>query len=281
MASDKIKSHAKLNLALNITGKNSSLHKVETIVAFVSLHDEIFIEKINSNKHKISFTGKFSKKIGKKNTVSNLLNILDKKSLLNDKKFKIRIKKKIPSKAGLGGGSMNASNILNYFLKKSIIKISKKEVIKISKLVGSDVILGLNPTNSILSRNNELKRFNNCKKFYSLIVKPRFGCSTREIYSKVKKFNKPKFNNPHSKMFNLDYLKKVENSLEPIALSKYGKLRRIKSFLENLSKSSFVRMTGSGSALVAYFQSKYTCENAKKMFHKKYKNYWCILSKTI
>ena len=281
MEADKIKSHAKLNLALNITGKNSSLHEIETVIVFVYLHDEIFIEKINSNKHKILFTGKFSRKIGKKNTVSKLLNILDKKKLLNNKKFKVRIKKKIPSKAGLGGGSMNASNILTYFLKKKIVKISKKEIIKISKLIGSDVILGLNSTNSILSGNNKVKRFYNCKKFYSLIVKPHFGCSTREIYSKVKNFNKPKFSIPKSKMFNLDYLKKMENSLEPIALSKYSKLREIKSFLETLSKPSLVRMTGSGSALVAYFQSKYRCEIAKKMFHKKYKNYWCILSKTI
>ena len=98
MVSDKIKSYAKLNLALNVIGKNSSLHKIETIVVFVSLHDEIFIEKINSNKHKISFTGKFSRKIGKKNTVSKLLNILDKKKLLNNKKFKVRIKKKFPLK---------------------------------------------------------------------------------------------------------------------------------------------------------------------------------------
>ena len=281
MGADKIKSYAKLNLALNVTGKNSFLHKIETIIVFVSLHDEILIEKINSKKHKISFTGKFSRDIGKNNTVSKLLNILDKKKLLDNKKFKVRIKKKIPSKAGLGGGSMNAANILNYFLKKNIIKISKKDVIKISKLVGSDVLLGLNPTSSILSGNNEIKRFYNCKKFYSLIVKPHFGCSTKEIYSKVKKFNKPKLNNPNLKMFNFNYLKKLNNSLEPIVLSKYSKLRKIKSFLETLSKPSFVRMTGSGSALVAYFQSKYRCEIAKKMFHKKYKNYWCILSKTI
>jgi len=218
MKSDKIKSHAKLNLALNITGKNSSLHKIETIVVFVSLHDEIFIEKINSNEHKISFIGKFSRNIGKNNTVSKLLNILDKKKLLKDKKFRVIIKKKIPSKSGLGGGSMNASNILNYFIKKNVFKLSKKEMIKISKLVGSDVILGLNPTNSVLSRNNEVKRFKNYKRFYSLIVKPDFGCSTKEIYSKVKNFSKPKFNNPNLKMFNFDYLKKMENSLEPIAL---------------------------------------------------------------
>ena len=80
MGVDKIKSYAKLNLALNVTGKNSSLHKIETIIVFVSLHDEILIEKINSNKHKISFTGKFSKNIGKNNTVSKLLNILDEKN---------------------------------------------------------------------------------------------------------------------------------------------------------------------------------------------------------
>jgi 4-diphosphocytidyl-2-C-methyl-D-erythritol kinase len=40
-------------------------------------------------------------------------------------------------------------------------------------------------------------------------------------------------------------------------------------------------MTGSGSALVAYFQSKKDAKMLKKKFKKKYKNYWCITSKTI
>ena len=75
----KIKSHAKLNLALNIIGKTASLHKIETIVTFASLHDEIFIKKINSNKHNILFSGKFSRNISKINTVSKLLEILEKK----------------------------------------------------------------------------------------------------------------------------------------------------------------------------------------------------------
>ena len=57
-------------------------------------------------------------------------------------------------------------------------------------------------------------------------------------------------------MFTFDYLKKMKNSLEPIALAKYPKLKSVKVFLENLSGPIFVRMTGSGSALVAYFQSK-------------------------
>ena len=119
----KIKSYAKINLALNIIKKNLYLHKIETIVAFISLFDEIYIKQIFSNKHKISFTGQFSKKIGKDNTISKLLKILERKGLLKNKKFKIKIKKNIPSKAGLGGGSMNASSILNFFIKKKNYKI--------------------------------------------------------------------------------------------------------------------------------------------------------------
>ena len=281
MAFNKIKSYAKLNLSLNITGKNSSYHNIESIVAFVDLYDLIMIKKINLNKHIISFEGKFGENIGKENTVSKLLKLLEKKKLLKNMKFRIKINKRIPNKSGLGGGSMNAANILKFFVRRKIIKTSKKELNQITKLIGSDVILGLKSINSIMTSRNEIKYFNNCNKIYTLIVKPKFGCSTKEIYSKVRKFNKPKLNRPNKKMFNLNYLKNMNNSLEQIVLSKHSQLRTIKLFLENLSKTVFVRMTGSGSAFVAYFQSKERCENAKKQFNKKYKNYWCISSKTI
>ena len=125
MVSGKIKSHAKINIALNIIGKTSNLHKIESIVSFIDLHDEIFISKTNSKSHIILFSGKFSKNIGKENTVSRLLKILEKKNLLKNIKYKIKINKRIPHKAGLGGGSMNAANILKYFVKK-IIKIKKR-----------------------------------------------------------------------------------------------------------------------------------------------------------
>ncbi len=277
----KVKSYAKINIALNITGKTTKLHKIESIVSFILFHDEILIRRIKSNKHKILFRGKFSRNIGKKNTVSKLLEILDKKKLLNSKKYEIKINKKIPTKAGLGGGSMNAASILRYFLKKKIIKVSKKKLYEISGLIGSDVILGLEPINSVLNNKNKIKRFTNCKKIYTLIVKPNYGCSTTEIYSRVKKFEKPKFNKSNKTVFNLEHLKSLNNSLEDAAFSKYSKLKKLKNYLENLSNPYFVRMTGSGSALVAYFQSKVRCDKAKKQFIKKYKNYWCISSKTI
>ena len=281
MKYSKIKSYAKLNLVLNVTGKLTSLHKIETIVSFALLHDEIFIKKIKSDKNDILFTGQFSKNISNINTVSKLLEILEKRKLLNNKKFKIRIKKKIPNKAGLGGGSMNAAFILNYFQRKGIIKATKKKLFSIAKLIGSDVVLGLDSSKCIKNEKNQIKRFKNCKNFYILIVKPNFGCSTKEIYSKVRKFEKAKLNIPIKKMFDIDFLKKMENSLETIAFSKYPKLKSIKFFLQKLSSPIFVRMTGSGSALVAYFQSKKKCDHAKKKFNRKYKNCWCITSKTI
>ena len=120
MSFSRIKSYAKLNLALNIVGKNKFLHKIESIIAFINLYDTILIKKSKFKKHKISFTGKFSKNIDKKNTISKLLQILEKRKLIKNQNFHIKINKKIPSKAGLGGGSMNAANILRFFVKKRI-----------------------------------------------------------------------------------------------------------------------------------------------------------------
>ena len=59
------------------------------------------------------------------------------------------------------------------------------------------------------------------------------------------------------------------------------KLITLKSFLEKLSKVEFARMTGSGSAIVAYFNSDKKCKEAEKKVKKQFRNYWCKTSKTI
>ena len=277
---NEIKSFAKINLALNVTGKTSKLHKIESLVAFIDLHDLILIKKINSKNHRIIFSGKFSKNISLINTVSRLLGILDEKKLIHHK-FLVKIKKNIPQKAGLGGGSMNAASILKFLIEKKIVKISIKKIQNIARDIGSDVILGMSNTNTILTSKNEIRTFKNCRKLFTLIVKPNFGCSTKYIYSKVRKLDKAKFLNPKKKMFNIESLKKKKNSLEKIVLNKYPKLKKIKKYLERLEDPIFVRMTGSGSALVSYYYSKKQCNEARKKFKKDYKKYWCISSKTI
>ena len=280
MSISKIKSHAKINLSLNIIGKSKSLHNIESIVSFIDLFDLISIKRSRLEKHKVSFIGKFSNRICRNNTVIKLLKILEKKKLI-EKKFHIIINKKIPNMSGLGGGSMNAATILRYFMEKKIIKIKEKEANHIAKLIGSDVILGFNNTKSILTSKNKILRYKKIKNFYTLILKTNINCSTKEIFKKVRNFEKPKLNKPSKKMFNLNYLKKMTNSLEPIVFSKYPKLKKVKSDLENLSKPEFVRMTGSGSAIVAYYQSKERCDHAKKRIIQRYKKCWCITAKTI
>ena len=77
----KIKSHAKINLALNVIGKKKSLHRIESIVSFLELHDEILIKKINQKNPKIKFIGKFSNKIGSNNTINSLFKNIEKKKI--------------------------------------------------------------------------------------------------------------------------------------------------------------------------------------------------------
>ena len=281
MTTNVLKSFAKINLALHVTGKLTNLHKIESIVKFIDLYDTISINEINSHKHKVSFIGNFSNKIKKDNTVNKLFEILEKKKFLNNKKFQVRIKKNIPLESGLGGGSMNAATILNFLIKKKFIKINQKKILQITKLIGSDVILGINPKSTILSSNGTIKKFIKTSNFNILLVRPNFGCSTKKIYSGVKKFSKPVFDNSKKKMMNLKSLLKYENDLEKVAFSKYPKLKILKSYLENLNQPLFVRMTGSGSVLVAYYQKKQDCELAKVRFKRKFKNYWCNASKTI
>ena len=277
----KIKSYAKINLALNVIGKNAKLHKVESLISFINLHDLIYIKKTKNKDHKIIFNGKFSKNINKINTISTLLKLLDAEKLLNHQKFQIKIKKNIPHKAGMGGGSMNAGSLINFFINKKILKIKNKELKNLTAKIGSDVILGIERTNTILSSNGKIKKFDKKIKLYVLVVKPEFGCSTKYIYSKVNSFSKPQFNSPQQKMFKLEYLKTLNNDLEKIALKKYPKLNKIKSFLVTLPNIKFVRMSGSGSSIVAYFHSQQACSNAYRQFKRKFNSHWCIESKTI
>ena len=276
----KIKSHAKINISLKVLGKlKSNLHKIESLVSFINLYDEIFIKKIKNKDHKIIFYGKFSKGISKNNTISSLLKIIDKK--LYGQKYLIKVNKRIPQKSGMGGGSMNASSLLKFLIKSKKLNLSSNEIIKISSKIGSDVIIGMQNKKSILYGNGRLKNLNKNINFYILLVRPKFGCSTKEIYKNVKIFSKPIFKFNKRIIISYDFLSNLRNDLEEPAFRKYPILKKVKIFMEKLDKILFVNMTGSGSTIVGYFISKKATLNAIKILKKKYKNYWCISSRTI
>jgi 4-diphosphocytidyl-2-C-methyl-D-erythritol kinase len=278
----KIKSFAKINISLNITGKlKSKLHRIESLITFVNLFDVIYIKKIKAINHKIYFIGKFSKGISKRNTISKLIKILDIKKILNNQKFEIKIIKNIPQQSGMGGGSMNVASLVNYFKKNKIIKINKKDILNIINSISSDALLGMSKNNTILSSNGNVKRFKKKLNYYVLIVKPNFGCSTKLIYSAVKNFSRSQYNIPKKILFNEKNILKSRNDLEDIAFYKYPQLKKIKFFLSNLPNIIFVRMTGSGSSIVGYFRSKKALNAAARLFNKEYNGYWYIKSKTI
>jgi len=282
MNSDKLKSWAKINLSLNVIKRQkNNYHKIESLITFVQIFDEIKIKRINKEENKVSFLGKFSKGIRKNNTITKLLNLLEKGKLVKNKKFEIKIKKNIPQKSGMGGGSMNAACILKYFMKKKIVKITAKKANELAYKIGFDVVLGLEKKNSILFKNGKIRRLNNKVNFHVLIVMPKFGCSTKNIFSRVRKFSKPLYFNANKSFFRTKNLVQSSNDLENIVFKKYSKMKNLKLFISSLPQVVFTRMTGTGSALVAYFNSKKAAKNAGKIFKSKYKGHWHIVSKTI
>jgi len=279
---EKVKSWAKINLSLNVIKRLSNkYHNIESLITFIKIYDEIKIKVLNEREHKIYFTGRFSKGIPKNNTILKLLNLLEKKKIIKNKKFEIKIKKNIPQKSGMGGGSMNAASVLKYLIQKKIIKISNKKALEVAYKVGSDVVLGLERKNSILFKNGEVGRLKNKINFHVLIAKPNIDCLTKDIYANVRKYSKPLYNNKNKRFFKKSYLAESRNDLENVVFKKYPKIKSLKYFILNLPNILFARMTGSGSALVAYFKSKKAANNAAKVFKSKYKNYWYIVSKTI
>ena len=72
MSISKINSYAKINLSLGVLGKlKNKLHRIESLVSFIDLHDEISIQKINKKKHKVFFYGQFSKNISNNEEISH------------------------------------------------------------------------------------------------------------------------------------------------------------------------------------------------------------------
>ena len=282
MSFHKIKSHAKINVSLRVLGKlKPKLHKIESLFLFLNLYDDIFIKKIKKKTHKIMFTGKFAKGISKNNTIFYLLNLLKKKKILSGQKYFVKINKKIPQKAGMGGGSMNASSLFKFLIKNEKLKLSNNEILNISSKIGFDVKAGMQNKNLILFGNGKIKSLNKKINFYTLLVIPNFGCSTKAIYKKVKNFSKPAYKINKRINLNNKFLSNLRNDLEEPAFRKYPVLKKLKIFMEKLDNILFARMTGSGSTMVGYFISKKAALNARKILNNKYKNYWCILSKTI
>ena len=278
-----IKSYSKINLFLKVLKKNNSgLHNIQSTTMIVDLHDKISIKKINKKKDELIFTGPFKKNINKNiNTVISTLSLLRSHKLINNnKRYKIVINKKIPVFAGLGGGTGNAVAIIKYFLKD---RINSKLLKLFEKKIGSDLRLFF--FNHSFQKNlTKIKLFEKKYKFYFLLIYPNVKCSTKEVYSKVRKFNLP-LRKDISKILSKNeynkFLISEVNDLQKIVEKKYKKIKNILNIIKLQKNCLFSRMTGSGSVCFGTFNNRESANLAVKALKKKFPNYWCVFTKSI
>ena len=277
-----INSYCKINISLRVIKKlKNNLHKINTFITFAKIFDQIYLKEIKGTKDKISFYGPFKNNISKSNnTISRTLDLLRKNNFINKIYFEIKIKKNIPIKSGLGGGSMNAASLLTFLVKKFKLKIKQKDLFKLATKIGSDVIIGLKFQNAFFnSGSNNIRRYKNKLNLFVLLVKPDVNCSTKLIYSKNRQFSKQYKSKEISKFGN--FFEKDVNDLENIAFKIHPKIKRLKVYLNAQKKCNFSRMTGSGSVCVAYFKDYKSARKVELNLKKKFPNYWCKLSKAM
>jgi len=283
----KIKSYCKINLSLKVLKKlNSGYHNIISLITFCDLHDVISISRIRNLKDEISFSGKFKKGINKKsNTITKVLNLLRSIKLLENQAFKINVRKNIPHGSGLGGGSSNAADLLNYFNSKMKLKLSKNKIKKLAGQIGFDVLVNLKKRNTFLTgKRGEILRLNQKFKLNLLIVYPNLICSTKKIYERNRKINLSKaqsifYIKNNKKLINL--LKNENNDLEKTVIKIYPKVKKIIDCIKSQKGCYFSRITGSGSACIGIFSNMKNAIYAQKLIKLKYPKYWCAVSKTI
>jgi len=283
----KIKSYCKINLSLKVLKKlNSGYHNIISLITFCDLHDVISISRIRNLKDEISFSGKFKKGINKKsNTITKVLNLLRSIKLLENQAFKINVRKNIPHGSGLGGGSSNAADLLNYFNSQMKLKLSKNKIKKLAGQIGFDVPVNLEKRNTFLTgKKGEILRLNQKFKLNLLIVYPNLICSTKKIYERNRKINlsKPQsifYIKNNKKLINL--LKNENNDLEKTVIKIYPKVKKIIDCIKSQKGCYFSRITGSGSACIGIFSNMKNAIYAQKLIKLKYPKYWCAVSKTI
>ena len=278
-----IKSYCKINLFLRVLKKNNKgLHDIQTTTMLIDLYDEIKIKKIKKKKDIVVFNGSFKNKINNKiNTVTDTLSLLRNIKIIDSKKrYKIIINKKIPVFAGLGGGTGNAAAIIKYFLKDTI---SLKLLKIFEDKIGTDLrLFFLN--HSFQKNQKKIISFKKKYIFYFLLVFPNIKSSTKEVYSKVKKFSPALKVDPSKILLKKKYDKFLineDNDLQKIVEKKHKKIQTILNLIKLQKNCLFSRMTGSGSICFGTFSSKESASLATKVLKKKFPSYWCVLTKSI
>ena len=257
------------------------MHDIQSFFCLIDLKDTIKLRKIRGKKDKIFFKGSFSKFVNKSNnSIVKLFKFLRSSMLIKDH-YSVTITKNIPVFAGLGGGTGNAAFILKHLLKK---KLNNNLISKVQTKIGSDLRLFFYRL-GYLKNLGTIIDLDRKYKLHFLLVQPKVRCSTKEIYSKVRKFSKKKALKKQmiqNKNNFINYLSdKCDNDLQSIVEKKYPIIKLLLKDIKNQRGCSLSRMTGSGSVCYGLFKDQITAKKALYNLKNKYPKFWLSLAKTV
>ena len=275
MKSLHIRSYAKINLCLNITGKRKDgYHELDMVMVPISLHDSLVVDLLKKSLDNFVTVDDFS--IGSFNYNLATFSIDKLRSVYHfDEKFRILIHKVIPIQAGLGGGSSNAACSLKAVNDLLQLGASDEELMEIGKTLGCDIPFFVKCKPARCKGLGEILEPIEIKNnYYVLIVKPEAGCSTREVYLAADSMDLP--------VCNVDNVIKalqegdddllaasMGNALQAPAITLVPQIQTIIDELHDCGLK-IVQQTGSGSAVFALSTDKKLLKKVLKQFENKY-----------
>jgi 4-diphosphocytidyl-2-C-methyl-D-erythritol kinase len=255
----QVTTRAKVNLSLEvIRRRDDGYHEIETILQCIDLADEIAVELTSDARIEIA-CNRPEIPIDERNLCHRA--IVAMRPLSGPHLgARMRIEKRIPSGAGLGGGSSNAAGILLAVCRGLRLEPGLERLERIAAALGSDVPFFLHGGTMLgRGRGELLTRLEPLMGGVFVVVKPEVSIPTPWVYSQ------PTFGlTSHRPRLNLRAANSVlarfprsalpfRNALEAAVVPAYPVVARL---LEELfsEQPCFASMTGSGSAVYAIFE---------------------------
>ena len=270
-----IKAYAKINLALSVEGvRDDGYHDLDMVSVPVGIYDTVEIETVNTFGRATIACYNPNVFIDDESQVRLAINIMREHFNIATK-FDVNIKKGIPLDSGMGGESADAAAIMMGICKLCKLKPSLAELMKLGAQVGCDVPFFLvGKPARVRGKGEIIEPFKLKKKYSVLVVKPNYGCHTKEIFSLYKE--KDHLNLGVRTLVHaledgddLAICSLVGNDLEAAASSKVMEISSYKEQFKKSGASFAYGMTGSGSALYALSTNEKLLDNLSKLFGRK------------
>ncbi len=254
---------AKLNLTLDVLGKREDgYHDLKSVMQTVSIRDDIEID-VGTGKPWCLKCDKEGIPCDETNLAWKAAKVFCQELHKDPDGLEIRITKRIPSGAGMGGGSADAAAVLRALNRHYDGPLSIMALAELGAQVGSDVpFCVLCGTAMVEGRGERLRKLPNMPECIIVVCKPDFSVSTPELYQKLDEVGvgaRPDNSAMESALLAGD-LEKVANNLvnvfDPIVTAEHLELNYIKSIFYQYGGIGY-QMTGSGSAcycLVSEFE---------------------------